>query len=383
MDKIFIAYNYYTLGKALSLIRNNESIGDNTIIYYAKDTHPFNNKIRSACKIILIRYGNEIAKMKDGDFILQFPKFSIIQILANWINSNLLGRKILYVVKNTIKETPSILYVFKDNHSGEASAIEWTKKNRKLCVNILIEEGLALYTRKSSEPQRIKYYHIKRVISFLLGTSAYPIFNLPQGRHPAVQEILCSNDNVLQKSELYNDKTIRKAENFYNKEFSSYFCSLVLGSSIDKFLFRDYDYIFLTQALVENDIIDFNKYIETLKSIIDIIAKYGKVLIKAHPRELIDYHKIFNCEKIYICPNILNSLPFQALFPLLQNPKILTFYSAIGNDIKTFQKIIYTYPLLNCENLNKSLDNIFINDENVRVIYNLEELEKILKSSIS
>lgn len=378
MDRIFIVYNYYTLGKALSLIRNNESIGDDTIIYYAKDTHPFNSKIRSACNIVLIRYGNEIAKMRDGDYILQFPKSSIIQILNNWINSNLLGRKILYIVKNTIKDTPSILYVFKDNHSGEASAIEWTKKNRKLCENILIEEGLALYTRESSKPQKIKYYHIKRVISFLLGTSAYPIFKKPQGFHPNLNAIYCSNPTALQTSNRHQ-VDIRKEPNYFHQEFSIFYCQSILSTSESLDCLKDCTYVFITQALVENNILNKDDYIRVFKFIIEIVSRFGKVLVKSHPRETIDYQKYIAGENIVFCSREIGYIPFQALYYYLKKPRVITFYSSVGI-MNSADKILFTYPLLNCKNINKAIDSLNYSFRNIVVAYNEDDIINFLSN---
>jgi len=380
MKVVFICYNYYTLGKAVSLIESEYKTYHCSIIF--KETvNPFPSNLYKLCDIAIVResdiktFSKKSVEGRGSTNILQRK----IQITKQWIFQLLYCKKVYYEARRRIpKNEKSILIVFKDNEPAEDAIINWIAKKRSgQCRVILIEEGFDLY--RSGKKEKEKNRIIKLIISKVLIVPNMAMYCFHQGMHTKIDEIRCSSPEHFKNVRPYAKMKIVKERNIYTPDFSKYYCNLLLNGRMDLIKkYDDCDFVFLTQALIENGIVEKNKYLRSLAEILQVLSRYGTVLIKAHPREKTDYSQ-FISDRVKICPSQLNILPFQALYAILGRPRIITFYSS-GITIEGMAKPpVYTYKLLDNEKIDIMMSDLFKITDDVTICNSLDELQETLR----
>jgi hypothetical protein len=380
MKVVFICYNYYTLGKAVSLIENEYKTYRCSIIF--KETvNPFPSNLYKLCDIAIVResdiktFSKKSVEGRGSTNILQRK----IQITKQWIFQLLYCKKVYYEARRRIpKNEKSILIVFKDNEPAEDATINWIAKERSgQCRVILIEEGFSLY--RIGRGRKEKNGIIKFIISRVLNMPITAMYLFYQGMHANIDEIKCSAPEHFKNLKPHARMEVVKERYIYTSEFSKHYCSLLLNGRMDLITkYDDCDFIFLTQALIENGIVEKNKYLRSLAEILQVLSRHGTVLIKAHPREKTDYSD-FISDRVKICSSQLNILPFQALYAILGRPRIITFYSS-GITIEGMtMPPMFTYKLLDNEKINTVMDDVLTTTSNVVVCESLDGLDEALR----
>lgn len=289
--------------------------------------------------------------------------FNQIYIISrNSISNPIKVIKTKYLIKTIFKKVkPDLLIVFKDN-----DALSWM--TIQLChfyriENLLIEEGLGLYTTKSKFVLNIKQMQ-KKLLS-------YPNpFELPQGYNKKIKNMMVNFPDLLSKEKTKN-KNIHiipkvmlheKELEFFNKVYE-------FSPLIEKGI------LYLGQPLTELGLVVSELEIQCLKHLQLLSDKNNlKVYIKPHPSENINKYLFWKNAEI-----IEGHLPAELIILNPNDLITITPFSSAAVNVKNWSEkhVIFIYNILGINNL----DPRMFNGEIVKSISELDTIfNNIIKS---
>ncbi|MFW6015949.1 MAG: hypothetical protein ACOCRK_05890 [bacterium] len=378
MKVIFICYNYLTLYKAMFLIKNRYKKYSCTIIYreiVAKAPVGI-NKI---CNVFIIK------KSIGG---IYHAMVSLFPRLRNFIEKAMIAKRTCEILKKEIKkDKDNILVVFKDNEMIEATIIKYFVKNtnnkRKV---ILVEEGIGLYNNSNKKEENRLVY---KILYKLFGLSKYSLQNFSQGYHPFIDKIICGNPDLFREKKKRRNIPIEKEINVFNKTDCIYFIKKIVKISPAKISrYFSSKYVYVTQPLSKDGIIDKEQELVFEKDIINLFLNKDKLLIKKHPRDDKKYNSFIE-KGAQIFDQNYSAVPFECLYFAMKNPIIITVHSSVYKnilDVNNNAPVILLYRLIvdyieknKTYKINQEIDKIeYDNQKNVFIPKTQSELLKWL-----
>lgn len=361
MRYIAFAYNLYTLAHVLAYA-DKEWGKENVDIVYSDIATPVPRTIINDYNIRFVP-ANDVLTRRRLDAIICSCKLSV-----------LLWKTIDKLISN--KNDQVTLVIFRDNEVEEATIIENAIRKYKDKTTIcLIEEGTGIYA-KSKPP--IRYRFIKRVLYWLYRVSGYPLKNLPQGMHPSVDCIFCSNPDLMKEKRVENTNiSIKKIRNVFNKELNDYLIQSVCGTRKSE---KKYKFVFLTQPFdmfrdeYENLLITHNRL---LPEVFRVLSEKGNLIIKLHPRETYDYQKYKN-DCIDISSEHEKILPFQCLMQYYDFPQMVSMFSSASVGICPNKPSIYLFKIFKIPGIENLFNDKFYKDNSIIACESIKELESII-----
>lgn len=358
MKYLFIVKNYATLCRALR---------------YTADVYGKEN-----CEIVFFaKYGQVPEKILSDFSIRQFDT-------APKGNAKPGTASLQQEVKICMDETDRLfgktqddftVVVFNDSVPARATYLDKVVRKYGKRVHVtLMEEGTALYMSNDQPDHFLRSWKRKIRYAFL-GFSAYAAEKHPVGMHPAVEKIIASLPEALADKAAGRNITLEKEIEIFTPEFSRYYVEAVLGYAPDQ---MQYDFIFLTQPVL-NDLNSECISAETLdafyRKLTDLTPKYGRMLIKNHPRDKTDY-SIYARPGVDVCSREMQTIPFECLLRSMKKPALLSFFSTVSSG-EAGLPIAYLYPLVGLE-APGALNDEFFSRNHIARIDSFEKLERFL-----
>jgi len=311
---------------------------------------------------------NEMTKKGRIKFVVHYLYFSyVVRHVKKYIRLSLLKDKDLRLV------------MYKDNWYVEAGVLDYAVKMRGKGYHIntiLIEEGMGIYGTGTYPEENRHPIALK-----LLGISSYCMNNPVQGMNPAINEVWCYNNELFRKKRNDGDLAVIKEENEFDEESCECYVGLLsdTSSAQDIKKLRDVKYIFLTQPFADFDKFeDESEYIDTVSKILELIGKYGDILIKQHPRDKVDY-SCFKNDNVFVCNDAMRLIPFEGLQTLFNNPRIITVASSCATHINYENKPIVLYPIFCSDYWIDVTENRYLESwSDCLICKSLEELKGVL-----
>lgn len=261
--------------------------------------------------------------------------------------------------------------VFKDNEPRESTIIEKAKKNLRQRVSvILIEEGCGIYNDAS---HKVRYQKLWFLLYRVFGISQYCTKGLPQGVNPLVDEVICENtESFVKKQKKYcSQAKVTQQEAVFNCETNQKLLQLFCPEVLDN-LPKKIDFVFLTMPWSDIQTqISVNQYKTFLTKLFEKLGRYGKVLVKLHPRDKFDYSE-YTSKNVILCPQ-LDKLPFELLYFCLDMPTLVAISSSCCTCAK--EKIsYYLYKALFSNAKNTDISNDYCITNNIKMCSTIDEL---------
>ena len=309
---IFIVFNPLSFCKTLYYCEKYFS-KDMVDIIFIEDFFKLTDKFKKTYKVHKLLYNPKVAH-------------GFIPRLYEIIKENLLALQTKKIIKFIIKKhfnEKICLVIFKDTSIVEATCIEYMKKKLKEKSHILlIDEGTGLY----AENMRPMHF-FRRVPNFFMKVSSYPVEGKPYGLHPYLDTVICESPEVLIKKYKhfnYKLKDIRKQDNIFEKENCELYLNYLLENKID--IKEKFTFVFLSMPWDVSLNVTEVQYMAFIYNVLKKLSALGNVLLKLHPRDKLNYSD-FRVKNVYCFPE-LNSLPFEALYNLVDKPIMISILSS-------------------------------------------------------
>lgn len=369
MKYVIYAFNYLTLSKTIRYV---DSIWTrtNSLILYTNTVSRLPSAIAEKYNCILYDY--------DDDNVQQYSllKKTSFAVRLFW--------KVLCEFAS--KDENVTLVVYRDNQFIECSMIDRFHKKFRFGQIILMEEGAGLYLNDF-----LIEYHMDcdNFLRKILRKTKYKFYGLtssstpgkPFGYNPFINRVVGSKVEGLRERYKGTGVIVEQQIDVFTPEFSRTFVENVIDHEIVPV---EYDYVFLTQPVIEliggteKEIIDI--YESFLLWFFGHIGKGKRLIIKPHPRDDYDYSKYTN-EKVALCDKEMNKLPYECLSAFWKYPREVTFCSSACINSKSNQTGIYMYKLLKNNLVGDTVDKQYVNDNCIFVCESEDQLEKILNEA--
>lgn len=359
MNVFFICYNYLTLYKAIYNIDKYHK-NDNCLIIYRNTVSSIKSK----------KIKNKYNLIEINDINFPNKKMQVFSQVYVTYKINRLLKKHIKNIRN------AKLVVFKDNDLIESTIIDrFLRLTKRKGTVVLIEEGLGLYEKKQKGKIRISGKMI--VFQKIFRLSNYFLYYLPQGFNPKVNIVICNDRKKFLEKNNRKGLIVQEQKNIFTREKTRYFLEDLLSYDLEKINFREIKLVYLTQPLSGKERENINEW-NIIKLLTECSQK--KLLIKRHPR---DYNVNHSSNKnVFELPKKYNSIPFECLYTLMDDPIIITYYSSayknLLNENKS-AKILLLYKLLNNHRINKLMDGVEKNNdyENLYIPHSIVDLKRI------
>jgi len=356
---IAFTYNIFTLAHILSYTDN--SYGrENVSIVYSDIASMLPEVIRNDYKIHFVPSNDILSKRR-------------INAIICACNLSLRIWKVVDKILSSNSEETTLI-VFRDNEIEEASFIEKAIKKYGEKVHVwVMEEGNGIYAK---EKNPIRYLKIKQILYKLSGVSSYSLQNKTQGLHPSVEKIICSKPYVI-REKLSLDIELETKKDVFTRELNEYLIKSVCGQQVKS---KHYKYVFLTQPF-ENFRGEHDELIESYKKLLPLIFKIlserGRVIIKLHPRETLDYSLYLN-DQIDICTDEEKILPFQCLMQYYDYPQMISMFSSACAGIDNTYPSIYMYKIFNIHGIERLFSEEYYKTNHIIACSDIEEFKSQL-----
>ena len=369
MKYIIYAFNYLTLSKTLRYI-DDRWLRENSLILYTNSVSPFPHRIKE-------KFNSKVIDFND----IEYADVPIVRKNSLAVNC------FWEVLIEFSKEDEEVnLVIYRDNQIIECSLIDRFHKKYQNGKIILMEEGSGLYL--------LDYYidytpNAIDVIRRQLTKLKYKLYGLtpssspgkPFGYNPYINRVVGSKVNGLRERYKGTGIIVEQQIDVFTPEFSRTFVENVIDHEIVPV---EYDYVFLTQPVIEliggteKEIIDI--YESFLLWFFGHIGKGKRLIIKPHPRDDYDYSKYTN-EKVALCDKEMNKLPYECLSVFWKYPREVTFCSSACINSKSNRTGVYMYKLLKNNLVGDTVDKQYVNDNCIFVCESEDQLEKILNEA--
>lgn len=370
MRTILICYNSLTFIRSVYYIDTVFGKNDSLILFY--DGYSITNQISE-----FSNHGYQIA------FI--YPKKNYISKKCNnsFVNTILEKKSISKEIKSKassfLGEDECNIVIFKDNHYVEVDLIENIYYRLKKRANIiLIEEGVGLYNfDKYLEPLR------HPVFQRINGLPKYCLNNPVQGMNPKVDEIWCTNPELIKLKRKDMSTRVRKINGVFPVDFCNYYIDVVgLRDIVRSYDFQTIRYVYLTQPYKGykyfNSELD---YINRLKDVLSVLELYGRVFIKPHPKDDVDYSQLIT-DNICVCDMDTQKIPFEIISSLFLKYQIVTVTSSVSINDKSGYDPIFVYPMFLPDN-GKEYETYYKTcSKNGRICQDIHQLEAAVRSTL-
>lgn len=360
MKYIVFCYNTPTLCRTIRYVNSIWGI-ENTSIIYA-------NLVSDIPQNIVRDYHIELVETNHVD-----KKRGFQLIIQSCLVTNQISKVVLEKKKNIHEDTT--LIVFRDNEIEEATIIRRMKKYFPQTKITLIEEGSGIYALSRIEP---RFKLLKKIIYKCFGIGSYSLTSNPQGLNKDVSCIICSNPESI-TTKVCQGVNIEQIIAIFTYELNDYITKSFFknNESEDK-----YDFVFLTQPLTDFRE-DYEKLIrvhsDLLPKIFKILSKYGKTIIKLHPRETYNYDKYIN-DRVNISSKEEAEIPFECLLQHYGNPQMISMFSSASISIQTEKSSLYLYKLFSIPGVDGLYEESHLKNNNIIVCESIEDIEKNLYS---
>ena len=355
---IIYAYNYPTLCKAIRYIDSEFGKKDAVLIYSS-----FVNK---APKELVEEY-----RIIEVDGRQRDQQRGIRRLVIDYLTTRDICNAFKRVVKKWRNERFTLV-VFKDNEAQEATLIDLAYSFGGEIWEI--EEGVGIYTL---DKRKVTHKNIKKIVYPFFQISRYAITDNPQGLHPCVSRIISANPNLLKEKYINSSKILEKQIEIFTDDFSRKFVLTIMPEKRNDV----YEYVFLTTPMEDLLYGETEKqlYIEFLKRFFSTVEKYGRVLVKPHPRDGFDYQS-FETSRVKVCEKKEQMIPFECLLGFYKGADIVSLLSSANASVKRGSKSIFVYPLLGIERIGADIRQSLLEEQNIIKCNSYEELEVILKT---
>ena len=358
MKYIIFAYNYPTLCKAIRYVDSVFGKNDAVLIY--------SSFVNEAPKELVKEYGIIEIGGKQRD-----QQKGIRRLVVDVLTT----REICKAFKSVIKKWKGehfTLVVFKDNEAQDATLIDLAYSFGGEIWEI--EEGAGIYT---IEKRKVSHKNIKRIVYPIFRVSSYAITDNPQGLHPHVSKIISAKPDLLKEKYAKTSKKLEKQIEVFTDDFSRRFVLTIMPEKKPD----AYEYVFLTTPmgdLLKGDI-EKQLYTVFLEHLFSMLEKYGRVLIKPHPRDQFDY-QLYETNRVKVCEKNEQMIPFECLLGFYKGADIISLVSSANTSITRGGKSIFVYPLLGIERIGADIRQSFLEEHNIIKCNSYEELEAILEA---
>ena len=354
------SFNYLTLFKSIIYAEKEWGVDNTFIIYTPYVALPPAGLIK-----------------KYNSYVVRHPKQGKRNdYYATLSNCKKIAREMLHYIEKNEQDRKSDISIvlFRDNMITETFLIKLTQQEFSNVTFILMEEGLGLYAEEKQIPGGFKL-SIKKIINRFFGIPSFPLLGFPQGCNPNVDLIICSKPEALiGKRQDRGNNLVREMVLFTN-ENCQHFLLDVLNIDISE---KAYDYVYLTQPLFPSGNRKQDEmYRAFLKTILEIMTHYGKVLIKPHPRDTWNYDE-FASRAIDIAGLGTSKCPFECLMGYYGNPQTITLFSSAGCNIDTGKPNIFLYDMFPDLIRKDIFDEDFIKNNNIQRCSSMQEFEAAL-----
>ena len=284
--------------------------------------------------------------------------------------------RLIRIINGHSSNKANTLYVFLDQDMYMPTLIEWFKKKENNKV-ILLEEGLGLYSLPSDNKTVGRSNNIKKYLCHLLGINPYCFYNSIIGMNKNIDAVYCSSPGDFQRTNKLNDIPICYEGNIFNRSNLNSFFSYFSVEPEDLGIIESADFIFLTQPILEY--ISEEEYETLIIDILNILKKYGNIVIKKHPRDNYNYQNILD-DQVFVCDDAINQIPFELISQYASSARMITFSTSCCNNIASKKKSIFLYNLVPSDKFIEISKGIIFSNNNIEVAGSLYEFEQMLLS---